>query len=45
MTRAMVADYLEDKVRVNVICPGTTDSPSLAKRNKSRGGNYDEIRQ
>jgi len=45
MTRAMAADYLEDKVRVNAICPGTTDSPSLAKRIKSRGGNYDEIRQ
>lgn len=45
MTRAMAADYLEDKIRVNSICPGTTDSPSLAKRIKSRGGNYDEIRQ
>jgi len=45
MTRAMAADYLEDKVRVNAICPGTTDSPSLAKRIKSRGGNYNEIRQ
>jgi len=45
MTRAMAADYLEDKIRVNAICPGTTDSPSLAKRIKSRGGNYDEIRQ
>ena len=45
MTRAMAADYLEDKIRVNAICPGTTDSPSLAKRIKSRGGNYNEIRQ
>ncbi|NVM17384.1 MAG: glucose 1-dehydrogenase [Candidatus Lokiarchaeota archaeon] len=45
MTRAMAADYLEDKIRINAICPGTTDSPSLAKRIKSRGGNYDEIRQ
>ena len=45
MTRAMAADYLEDKIRVNSICPGTTDSPSLAKRIKSRGGNYDKIRQ
>ena len=45
MTRAMAADYLEDKIRVNAICPGTTDSPSLAKRIKSRGGNYDKIRQ
>jgi meso-butanediol dehydrogenase/(S,S)-butanediol dehydrogenase/diacetyl reductase len=45
MTRAMATDYLEDKVRVNAICPGTTDSPSLAKRIKSKGGNYNEIRQ
>jgi len=45
MTRAMAADYLEDNIRVNTVCPGTTDSPSLAKRIKSRGGNYDEIRQ
>jgi len=45
MTRAMAADYLEDKIRVNAICPGTTDSPSLAKRIKNKGGNYNEIRQ
>ena len=32
MTRAMAADYIEDKIRVNAICPGTTDTPSLAKR-------------
>ena len=45
MTRAMAADYLDDNVRINAICPGTTDSPSLVKRIKSRGGNYNEIRQ
>ena len=45
MTRAMAADYLGDNVRVNAICPGTTDSPSLVKRIKSRGGDYNEIRQ
>jgi len=45
MTRAMAADYLDDNVRVNAVCPGTTDSPSLVKRIKSRGGNYNEIRQ
>jgi len=32
MTRAMAADYLDDKIRVNAICPGTTDTPSLAVR-------------
>ena len=29
MTRAMAADYIDEKIRVNAICPGTTDSPSL----------------
>ncbi len=45
MTRAMAADYVEDKIRVNAICPGTTDSPSLAERIKSRGGNFEEVKQ
>ncbi len=45
MTRAMAADYLEDKIRVNAICPGTTDTPSLAERIKSKGGNFEKIKQ
>jgi NAD(P)-dependent dehydrogenase (short-subunit alcohol dehydrogenase family) len=45
MTRAMAMDYIEDKIRVNAICPGTTDTPSLAERIKSKGGNYEEVRQ
>ena len=45
MTRAMAMDYLEDKIRVNAICPGTTDTPSLTQRIKNRGGNYEEIRK
>ncbi len=45
MTRAMAADYIEDKVRINAICPGTTDTPSLTERIKSRGGNYEQVRQ
>nr|MDO8111623.1 glucose 1-dehydrogenase [Candidatus Sigynarchaeota archaeon] len=32
LSRAMAADYVEDKIRVNCICPGTTDTPSLAGR-------------
>ncbi len=32
LTRAMAADYIEFRVRVNCLCPGTTDTPSLAKR-------------
>ncbi len=44
MTRAMAMDYLEDKIRVNAICPGTTDSPSLETRIRAKGGNYEEVR-
>jgi NAD(P)-dependent dehydrogenase (short-subunit alcohol dehydrogenase family) len=44
MTRAMAMDYLEDKIRVNAICPGTTESPSLEKRIRARGGNYEEVK-
>jgi len=32
LTRAMAADYLGDGIRVNCVCPGTTDTPSLARR-------------
>ncbi len=32
MTKAMAADYLADNIRVNCVCPGTTDTPSLARR-------------
>ncbi|TFG04266.1 MAG: SDR family oxidoreductase [Promethearchaeota archaeon] len=44
MTRAMAMDYLEDKIRVNAICPGTTESPSLERRIRNRGGNYEEVK-
>jgi len=32
LTRAMAMDYKDDGIRVNCICPGTTDTPSLADR-------------
>lgn len=32
LTRAMAADHVEEGVRVNCICPGTVDSPSLRER-------------
>lgn len=32
LTKAMAADYLEDKIRVNCVCPGTIDTPSLENR-------------
>lgn len=32
LTRSMAADYIEDNIRVNCICPGTTYTPSLEDR-------------
>ena len=32
LTKSMAIDYVEDGIRVNSICPGTVDSPSLKKR-------------
>jgi len=32
LTRAMAVDYMDDKIRVNCISPGTTDTPSLRER-------------
>jgi NAD(P)-dependent dehydrogenase (short-subunit alcohol dehydrogenase family) len=32
LTKAMAADYISYGIRVNCICPGTTDTPSLGKR-------------
>jgi len=32
LTKSMAIDYVEDGIRVNSICPGTVDSPSLQRR-------------
>lgn len=32
LTKAMAADYMEDNIRVNCVCPGTTYTPSLERR-------------
>ena len=32
LTKAMAADYIKDHIRVNCVCPGTTDTPSLHDR-------------
>jgi 2-keto-3-deoxy-L-fuconate dehydrogenase len=40
MTKAMAADYLTRGIRVNAICPGTVDTPSLHDRMRATG-NYE----
>ena len=32
LSKAMAADYIKDNIRVNIVCPGTTDTPSLEER-------------
>ncbi|WP_395684585.1 SDR family oxidoreductase [Aestuariivirga sp.] len=37
MTKSLAADYTGKGIRVNAICPGTVDSPSLMERLKATG--------
>jgi len=37
LTKALAADYTSKGIRVNAICPGTVDSPSLMERLKATG--------
>ena len=32
LTKAMAADYIAENIRVNCVCPGTIDTPSLGRR-------------
>ncbi|PWC35778.1 SDR family oxidoreductase [Azospirillum sp. TSO35-2] len=43
MTKSVAADYVTRGVRVNAICPGTVDSPSLHDRMRALG-DYDTAR-
>jgi len=43
LTKSVAADYVAKGVRVNAICPGTVESPSLQDRLRSQG-DYDAAR-
>lgn len=44
MTKAMAADYVTKGIRVNAICPGTVDTPSLHERMRA-SGDYETARK
>ncbi len=37
LTKAVAADYVTQGVRINAICPGTVESPSLQDRLRAQG--------
>ncbi len=37
LTKSVAADFIGDNIRVNAICPGTIDTPSLAQRIAASG--------
>jgi 2-keto-3-deoxy-L-fuconate dehydrogenase len=37
LTKAVAADYVAQGIRINAICPGTVESPSLQERLKAQG--------
>ncbi|MEE9322031.1 MAG: SDR family oxidoreductase [Granulosicoccus sp.] len=43
MTKAVAADFIQQGIRCNAICPGTVESPSLQDRMRAQG-NYEKAR-
>lgn len=44
LTKSMALDYAENNIRVNCLCPGTVDTPSLQAR-LGQTGNAEEVRK
>jgi 2-keto-3-deoxy-L-fuconate dehydrogenase len=38
LTKAIAADFVKQNIRCNALCPGTTETPSLAERMAAQGG-------
>ena len=43
LTKSVAADYVTQGIRINAICPGTVESPSLQERMRAQG-DYDTAR-
>jgi 2-keto-3-deoxy-L-fuconate dehydrogenase len=43
LTKSVAADYVTQGIRVNAICPGTVESPSLQERMRAQG-DYEQAR-
>jgi NAD(P)-dependent dehydrogenase (short-subunit alcohol dehydrogenase family) len=44
LTRALAVDHVADGIRVNVVCPGTVDSPWVRRLVEDAGESLDELR-
>jgi len=45
LTKSIAADYINQGIRCNVICPGTVQTPSLDERISNQGGDVNEVRK
>lgn len=45
LVKSMAADFVGQGIRVNAICPGTVQTPSLDERIAAQGGNPEDVRR
>ncbi|MFM2278742.1 MAG: hypothetical protein RLZZ444_973 [Pseudomonadota bacterium] len=44
LTKSVAADYVTQGIRINAICPGTVESPSLQDRMRAQGSDFEATR-
>src|SRR4029079_4865415 len=44
LTRALAVDHVNDRIRVNAVCPGTVDSPWVRRLVDEAGESLDELK-